>query len=66
MTYARPAILTDGDIVPTAYFKRERLRWISHEEHAHADATDPGEGGDLSLNTVTGFQVNARRVTEAV
>lgn len=65
MSYSRPIVLTDGDIVSTVYFKRERQRWINYEGHAHADPSDVGEGGDLALQTVTGFQVLARHATDA-
>lgn len=54
MSYKRPVVLTDGDIVSTVYFKRERLRWIQYEQHDHVDITSGEDGGLVDRLTEAG------------
>ncbi len=65
MSYARPVVLTDGDIVSTVYFKRERLRWIQYQLHSHAPDSGPGEGGGIGRLNPTAYQVMDRHDSDA-
>lgn len=66
MTYSRPVVLTDGDIVSTAYFKRERSRWTEYETHDHAPTGGAESGGPIGRLNATAYQVMSRQDSDAI
>lgn len=43
MAYARPAVVTDGDILDDVYFGVLRANWIAYETHGHTSAATDGQ-----------------------